>query len=558
MAGHQAHRLEIELALADANAARPMMDRVSALGQPRLAELLARVCGELSEPGCIDRVDRLEIDLGRIEADDFEDEFLARLEPALREALAAKLRAGRARLAAAAGARELLECHALSGSLPWWADHGAPDLLVVQLRLLLAQAADQLTGLLAACGDDLVALGRLARLGVDIDLLSALVGGRPAAEALQTLEHVLLRAGAVAHPAAAAALVRPLAMLRVGRAPPPSSAAWRDDLLAALPRAALVALQAQASRDPAHAAPARNAASARPGAAWQNIVERILASSTLPSATSVGSGQARVDTAPANGSDASGPQDAAAASMAMRAGRAGYGELDEHRAESEAETETEVGVESDDLLATLAPSHGSPRAKTSADGARSAGLYPNPVRAARPRAAAFAALDELEVDNAGLVVLWPFLEQFFGRLGLLNPQRRFIDADAAQLAVALLAQLAYDDPTPAEFRLPLAKLLCGLEPDAPFEPRELPTEKQSEECLHLLAAAVAHAPVLRDMAPQDFRATFVLRQGALTVRAGAWLLQVERQPQDALLDRFSWSWAWVKLPWMVQAMQVAW
>jgi hypothetical protein len=31
--------------------------------------------------------------------------------------------------------------------------------------------------------------------------------------------------------------------------------------------------------------------------------------------------------------------------------------------------------------------------------------------------------DAIYVDNAGLVILWPFLQSFFGRLGLVDEKR---------------------------------------------------------------------------------------------------------------------------------------
>ena len=42
------------------------------------------------------------------------------------------------------------------------------------------------------------------------------------------------------------------------------------------------------------------------------------------------------------------------------------------------------------------------------------------------------------------------------------------------------------------------------------------------------------------------------------MRTGSWLLSVERQPYDLVLDRFSWSWAWLKLPWMPEPLTVEW
>ena len=41
-------------------------------------------------------------------------------------------------------------------------------------------------------------------------------------------------------------------------------------------------------------------------------------------------------------------------------------------------------------------------------------------------------------------------------------------------------------------------------------------------------------------------------------RDGAWLLRVERQTYDLVLDRFPWGWEWLRLPWMDAPLRVEW
>jgi len=183
-----------------------------------------------------------------------------------------------------------------------------------------------------------------------------------------------------------------------------------------------------------------------------------------------------------------------------------------------------------------------------ADAARNAAL----------RQRALARLEELQVEDAGLVILWPFIERCFALAGLLDKQRRFVDPQAQQQAVGLLAWLMFEEPEPAEYRLPLVKLLCGVPPEAPCAIDEPPPPAMCEQGLRMLAAVIEHAPALRRMQVPALRAAYLQRAGVLSVRAGMWLLRVERQPQDLLLDHFSWSWAWVALPWMTGPLQVEW
>ena len=166
--------------------------------------------------------------------------------------------------------------------------------------------------------------------------------------------------------------------------------------------------------------------------------------------------------------------------------------------------------------------------------------------------------DRLYVDDAGLVILWPFLDRFFLRVGLLDDERSFVDEPASMQAIALLAQLASEDPDPPEFTLPLAKLLVGRSPTDRFTLASPLSGSQIDECERLLAAVIAHATILRDMPVASFRATFLRRPAALTTRDGAWTLQVEGRAHDLVLARFPWAWSWVKLPWMPNPLRVEW
>jgi hypothetical protein len=146
----------------------------------------------------------------------------------------------------------------------------------------------------------------------------------------------------------------------------------------------------------------------------------------------------------------------------------------------------------------------------------------------------------------------------FTRVELLDDHRRFRDEPTQTQAIALLAYLARAELEPLEHHLALAKLLCGRPPEFPFELETPLAPELTDECEHMLAAVIDHAPVLDGMPIPRFRASFLQRNAALSVRTGSWLLQVERQPYDLVLARFSWSWAWLKLPWMIHPLTVEW
>jgi hypothetical protein len=110
----------------------------------------------------------------------------------------------------------------------------------------------------------------------------------------------------------------------------------------------------------------------------------------------------------------------------------------------------------------------------------------------------FSDADELYIDNAGLVILWPFLERFFERLDLVTAHR-FHDAAAVHRAVGLLQYLATTEPSPPEYLLPLNKVLCGMALDEVWTLDTPLTEAEAEECTDLLSAVITHAPILHNM-----------------------------------------------------------
>ena len=187
---------------------------------------------------------------------------------------------------------------------------------------------------------------------------------------------------------------------------------------------------------------------------------------------------------------------------------------------------------------------------------------PDPDRPERPRSAARAPgpLDDEDVedgvhlDNAGLVLLHPFLPRLFEALGvsagdaLIRPER----------ALCLLHLLATGEVTAPEYELVLPKVLCGLPVGEPVPAVRL-TEAEIEEAGALLEAAIRHWEALRGTGPEAFRGTFLMRPGMLSPdEDGDWLLRVEEQTVDILLDQLPWGISMIRLPWMRRMLRVEW
>ncbi|HKY14887.1 MAG TPA: contractile injection system tape measure protein [Microthrixaceae bacterium] len=170
-----------------------------------------------------------------------------------------------------------------------------------------------------------------------------------------------------------------------------------------------------------------------------------------------------------------------------------------------------------------------------------------------------AALDEgddgLVIDNAGLVLLHPFLVSFLEGLGVAS-EGELIDPNRA---LCLLHHLATGERTAPEHQLTLAKVLCGIPLDVPAESDVGLTDDDAAEATALLDAAIGHWEALRNTSVDTLRAEFLVRPGSLAVDAfDDWVLRVEPRGVDILLDQLPWGTSAVKLPWMRHLMKVEW
>jgi len=532
---HAILRQTLELSVA-ADADAWALQDAARRAQAGIRRLLECCCDELSAPDRLHRIARLELDLGTLAPHRFEEDFVAKMAAALGNGLAAAI----AGLEAGGSPPkdesqwELLAQYLRLGRLPWWADVAAPGQPQASLALLLQEAADLLRHRMPPLLTDGHVLRRLA--------------GHFADQVLARLAALLLpQLGS--YPGALAQALIPVG----GDAPGAgSAAAWRSRVWQGVLGNAVPASMAAASRLDYSRSVLLRLASGRLGD-YRRLVRQA--------------------------------QDAAG--TAGRAGQTGCLEVSDVLARLGGEPPTAERTlagngaaprpPEEDVLAAVAQQPGQ-WAPADFDTASRPGPLPGqggqsplpveepvPARARRvqqlcqqrtdPPAA--VVTDAVPVVNAGLVILWPFLKTFLERLGLLG-EKGFRDEMSRQRGAILLHCLASGEAEAPEYLLPLNKVLCGLPLDASFEADGPLRTEDIEECERLLAAVIGQVPVLNKMSVAGFRGSFLLRAGMLGVRDGAWLLRVERETHDLVLDRFPWGFEWVKLPWMEAAMQVEW
>jgi hypothetical protein len=513
--GHRIGSMTIELRLPEEQQARPLMERVSSLRDPRLEELLQRVFAELSPPDRCDRLEAVEVDLGGLPFTGFDDAFLDRLETVLRQVLARQLQ-GRPADPPARPVLELLRMFALSGSLPWWAERRDRTLIGTQIRRVLELAPESWWDLVRELQDSPTALERLAA-ACDPPTLAALLAALvPEAD----LPGERLAAVQGQHPPYIAAR-----LLRLG-----ARGLRGEELLQALLRGD------GDNATPPSPLPAPPPPGSDP-AIWLRWLDSLAKFSDIAS-------------------DGGVPAEVLAVLPEPLRTQVANGWRGEYMRRALAEGRPAPPPLSPAPPPLRSPAPGPADDRSASDPAprpQSQPVVP-PSPGTDP-----ADPDELAVDDGGLVILWPFLDTLLSRLELIDPEQKvFLGEEARNQAIALLSFLVEGDPEPPEWRLPLAKVLAGLSPLAPWRLEEPLKPEALAEGERLLEAVIAHADLAERMGPEDLRNLVLRRPAVLSSRTGAWLLRVERRAEDALLERLPWGWSWIRLPWMEHPLQVEW
>jgi hypothetical protein len=525
---HQIMRQVLEVGGCSGDTQQALSD-LRAIYYRRLLPIIDMTCSALSTAGQVHRLDLLEIDLGMQSLDSFERSIAEAFEAAFARALADALATTEPETPDAELALIAYFMH--TGMVPWWADRSDARLLDASLEALIARAPDALRDAIERATADAAVWRRIVRAFPD-RLLDALMA-------------LLMPPGAVADRGAGTRWVALLTEVvrNAGRSPAAVRHIWWEEVLKA----------------------ARTASTAVSGTPrwFAAIFWRVAQRLALDDGELVTGLQAAIDRV-----DAARRDDQAASPHMRLVAEALWRDARGRRAiATELKRSTMAGKtitrpqapsirsETDERVEAKAAA----RTPAGMNAGREAEPSPSVARQRRVQAALrFSDADETYVDNAGLVMLWPFLERFFARVGLVGDARRFVDEAARQRAVGLMQYLATEEADAPEFLVPLNKVLCGMPLDDVFDFGAPIADAEIEACGEVLTAAIQHAPILRDMSIAGFRSAFLRRDGQLSTRDGAWLLRVQRETHDIVLDRFPWSARVVKLPWMDTMVVVEW
>ncbi len=208
---------------------------------------------------------------------------------------------------------------------------------------------------------------------------------------------------------------------------------------------------------------------------------------------------------------------------------------------------------------TQVDARGRPSGRQSADRVEGAAEKPAAVREASVDGGDDASW---YVRNAGLVLLYPFIEPLLRNIGFLDDEGRFLPNRQRDVPM-VLQQVVYGSPLAGQYvdeqELALNKVLCGLPPEAFVDCTHVEsTPAVQQACDELLAAVIGHWNVLRNTSIAGLQETFLQREGKLTIKGDQWRLHVESRGADVLLSSLPWSIGVIKLPWMDRLLHVEW
>lgn len=165
--------------------------------------------------------------------------------------------------------------------------------------------------------------------------------------------------------------------------------------------------------------------------------------------------------------------------------------------------------------------------------------------------------EKIYINNAGLVLIWPFLSGFFKRLGLVE-KGKFIDEEKREKAIHISQYLVDESSNNPEYNLLLNKLICGLEINQPLERFVKITEEEKQEANLFLEAIKNEWKQMQKTSLVGFRETFLQREGYLYKKADNWFVKVEWKSFDVLLMTVPWGYTLIRLPWNKEIIYVEW
>jgi len=145
-------------------------------------------------------------------------------------------------------------------------------------------------------------------------------------------------------------------------------------------------------------------------------------------------------------------------------------------------------------------------------------------------------IDNILVDNAGLALCLPHLPDLFKQLSFTNKDGFFVNENAQQRAVHILQYMVVGEQDYAEPELVLNKILCGISPEQPVWHKVDLSTQETNICDEFMTRLITLICNDDGMSLADFKCVYIQRRGLISIRSQAWLLRVEAEGRDVLIQ----------------------
>lgn len=158
--------------------------------------------------------------------------------------------------------------------------------------------------------------------------------------------------------------------------------------------------------------------------------------------------------------------------------------------------------------------------------------------------------DKINIANAGLILLHPYLQYVFHELNWIDNTKHFIDGRLQQRAVLFLQHILNGKSKQQEHLLVLNKILCGWPVALPLTIKKISFSKAEKKAAEdMLDSLIEHWSVLRNTSRNGLIKSFIERKGLVQKTDKNFVVQVEKNSIDILLESLPFGILTIKLPW---------
>lgn len=163
------------------------------------------------------------------------------------------------------------------------------------------------------------------------------------------------------------------------------------------------------------------------------------------------------------------------------------------------------------------------------------------------------------INNAGLVLLNPFLNGLFEQLNLCDTYGSWVTKISQHKAILLTQYLINSREGIQESDLLLNKILCGFPVEAVVNVKLKITKKEKDKCNNLLEAVKEHWKEMSTSSIEALQEIFLQREAKLEfVSEDKFELWVEEKGVDILLEQLPWGIGMIQTPWMENYLHCHW